>query len=388
MAESKWVKYDKEIEDLLKIKNTRSPSEIAREIAPHLDTTDIDLLRTYIKRKTKKRSVIDETLHRGNLQGWDCKVAWVKNTETGVSALVTNPDYKDSQAVSYERIRDEMVSELKSFSPIVGEYKRTPTKDPHCLILDIADLHIGKLVTTYGTGTEYNVDIAVKRALEASESLINKSEPYNLDKIYFIIGNDVLHTDNPKRTTTAGTPQDTDGMWYDNFKVARKVYTEIIARLSTIAPVHIVHCPSNHDNMSGFMLADAVYCFFYNNENITFDISLMHRKYTKYGLNFLGFSHGEGAKLEQVPLLAANEAPKLWAETEFRYTFLHHVHHKQYWKFKSGVDFIGMTVEYLRSPSESDIWHSREGFTGSKVSIEAFIHHPTQGQVSRLSYNF
>ena len=57
-------------------------------------------------------------------------------------------------------------------------------------------------------------------------------------------------------------------------------------------------------------------------------------------------------------------------------------------KFRSGKDFIGMTVEYLRSPSGADKWHSDKGYVGSKISIEAFIHHPTGGQVARLTHNF
>lgn len=255
-------------------------------------------------------------------------------------------------------------------------------------MLDIADLHIGKLATKEGTGDEYNVDVAVERAIKGAESLIDKSKPYNIDMIYFVIGNDVLHIDTPKRQTTAGTPQDTDGMWYDNFKVARAVYTNIIQKLSTIADVHVIHCPSNHDYMTGYMLADAVSCYFHNNENITFDISNIHRKYVQYGVNMLGFSHGDGCKLDQVPYLAAHEEKQMWANTVYRYSYLHHIHHKDYFKFRSGKDFIGMTVEYLRSPSGTDRWHNDNGYVGSKTAIEAFIHHPEHGQVSRLTHNF
>jgi hypothetical protein len=335
----------------------------------------------------KADSVVDETLHRGNLQDNTWKVAWVKNPDTGVSALVSNPDFK-SEAVRYDIIRDEMIEEMSNLSPHVKEYKRKQNTDPHCLVLDIADLHIGKLATSQGSGSEYNVKIATERALDGSTDLIDRSAPYNIDMIYFIVGNDVLHIDNPKRTTTAGTPQDTDGMWYDNFKIARTVYSHIIQQLSTIAPVKVIHNPSNHDYMSGFMLADALYCYFYNNKNITFDVSNIHRKYTKYGDNLLAFSHGDGAKLDQVPYLAAHEAPQMWAETVYRYAYLHHLHHKDIFKFRGGKDFIGMTVEYLRSPSATDRWHNDNGYTGAKVAIEAFIHHPTQGQVSRLTHNF
>jgi hypothetical protein len=332
-------------------------------------------------------SIVDETLHRGNLKDNTWKVAWVKNPDTGVSALVTNPDFKDV-GVRYDIIRDEMIEEMANLSPHVKEYKRKQSTDSHCLVLDIADLHIGKLVTTEGAGGEYNVKIAIERALDGASSLIDRSAPYNIDMIYFVIGNDVLHTDNTKRTTTRGTPQDTDGMWYDNFKVARAMYSHIIQQLSTIAPVMVIHNPSNHDYMSGFMLADALYCYFHNNKNITFDVSNVHRKYTKYGINLLAFSHGDGAKLDQIPYLAAHEAPQLWADTVYRYAYLHHIHHKDFFKFRSGKDYIGMTVEYLRSPSVGDQWHIDAAFTGAKIAIESFIHHPTQGQVSRLTHNF
>jgi hypothetical protein len=47
-----------------------------------------------------------------------------------------------------------------------------------------------------------------------------------------------------------------------------------------------------------------------------------------------------------------------------------------------------MTVEYLRSPSGTDRWHADNGYTGAKVALEAFIHHPENGQVCRLTHNF
>ena len=381
---SKWSKYNSQIDELISSGRT-DWNKMSFDILGERDKTDS--LRTYIKRRANKESVIDETLHRGKLDDtWSC--AWVKDKDTGVSVLVKNKDFKQGLAVDYDLIKSDMIREISKLSTKVKKYKRKKIKDPHCLVLDIADLHLGKLATASATSTNYDVDLAVERAIEGSESLIDKSKPYNIDKIFFIIGNDVLHIDNPKRTTTSGTPQDTDGMWYDNFKIARIVYSQIIRRLSTIAHVSVIHCPSNHDYMSGFMLADSLQCYFANNENISFDVTNVHRKYCTYGDNFLGFSHGDGAKLDQVPYLAAHEAKEMWAATTYRYTYLHHLHHKDYFKFRSGKDFVGMTVEYLRSPSESDRWHKDNGYTGAKVAIEAFIHHPKNGQISRLTHNF
>ena len=334
-------------------------------------------------------SIVDESMHRNNLNPSDnWKLSWVKDKVTGTSTLVVNPDYKNAESVDYEQIRTEMMDEMKKLSPKVDRYKRKKNKDPHCLVLDIADLHIGKLATKDGANDTYNVDMAIDRAIRGSMDLIDKSQPYNIDKIFFIIGNDVLHTDNTTGSTTKFTNQDTDGMWYDNFKIARGVYCHIINMLSTIADVEVIHCPSNHDYMTGFMLADAVNCYFHNNKNITFDVSNVHRKYTKYGSNLLMFSHGDGCKIDQIPYLSAHESSKIWYETKYRYGYLHHIHHKDYFKFRSGKDYIGMTVEYLRSPSGTDRWHADNGYTGSKVALEAFIHHPENGQVCRLTHNF
>ena len=389
---SKYTQYTDEVKSIREDTGYGS-DRIAQMLSSKYPNDDIvvsTLGRWIRKNDIISPSIVDESMHRNNLNPSDnWKLSWVKDKVTGTSTLVVNPDYKNAESVDYEQIRTEMMDEMKKLSPKVNRYKRKKTKDPHCLVLDIADLHIGKLATMDGANDTYNVDIAIERAIKGSLSLIDKSKPYNIEKIFFIIGNDVLHIDNAKtRTTTSGTPQDTDGMWYDNFKIARGVYCHIINMLSTISDVHVIHCPSNHDYMTGFMLADAVNCYFHNNKNITFDVSNVHRKYVKYGKNLLNFSHGDGAKIDKIPYLAAHEVPQLWADTMYRYAFMHHIHHKQYYKFMSGADFIGMTVEYLRSPSGSDRWHNDNGYTGSKVCIEAFIHHPDNGQVCRLTHNF
>jgi hypothetical protein len=388
---SKYSKYEEEVKSIRE--DTGHSSDVIAQIicSKHPEEgINVHSFARYIRKKGWIRpSIVDESMHRNNLNPNDnWKLSWVKDKVTGTSTLVVNPDYKNAESVDYEQIRTEMMDEMKKLSPKVNRYKRKETKDPHCLVLDIADLHIGKLATKDGANDTYNVDIAIERAIKGSLSLIDKSKPYNIDKIFFIIGNDVLHTDNTTGSTTKFTNQDTDGMWYDNFKIARGVYCHIINMLSTISDVHVIHCPSNHDYMTGFMLADAVNCYFHNNKNITFDVSNVHRKYVKYGKNLLNFSHGDGAKIDKIPYLSAHEVPQLWADTMYRYAFMHHIHHKQYYKFLSGADFIGMTVEYLRSPSGTDRWHADNGYTGVKVALEAFIHHPEDGQVCRLTHNF
>jgi len=108
-----------------------------------------------------------------------------------------------------------------------------------------------------------------------------------------IIGNDILHIDTPRRTTTSGTPQDTDGMWYENFLNAKKLYVDVIESLLTVSDVHVTYNPSNHDYTNGFFLADVISSWFRKCENVTFDVSIKHRKYFSYGQNLIGTTHGD-----------------------------------------------------------------------------------------------
>ena len=127
------------------------------------------------------------------------------------------------------------------------------------------------------------------------------------------------------RTTTAGTPQDTDGMYWEAYKLAQGSMKFVIDQLQTLAPVDVIYCPSNHDFMSGFMLVDSLSMAYESNPNVSFNCDMTHRKYYKYGLNLICASHGDGMKMSDMPLIMAEES-KMWDSTKFRYCYLHHYH--------------------------------------------------------------
>lgn len=289
---------------------------------------------------------------------------------------------------SLEDTFEPILADLRKFSPKFKKIKRKPVSDPHCLVLDPADVHVGKLAVKSETGNEYNIEFAVNQVDEAVEGLLEKAYGFNLNKIIIVIGNDCLHTDTPRRTTTSGTPQDTSGMWHEAFLAAKDMYVRMIERCVSVADVHVVFNPSNHDYMSGWMLAQTIEAYYRFHDNISFDTSIKHRKYTQYGNSMIGTSHGDGAKLEKIGLLMAQEEPQMWVDTKYRYSYQHHVHHKQQWKFLAALDGIGITIEYLRSPSGTDGWHHRNGYTGNKKAVEAFVHSMEDGQVARLTHLF
>lgn len=306
---------------------------------------------------------------------------WLKTKETSI--FIKN----EEGIITYDEMRDELIAEMKKYAPKYPVIKRNKLKDRHLLIVDPADIHIGKLALLAETNDEYNIEIAKKRCLEGVQGLLDKAQGFPIEKILLVVGNDIIHIDNPRRQTTSGTPQDTDGQWWQMFREAKDLYIRMIEMLLPIADVDVIFCPSNHDYATGFMLADTLSSWFNKCKNISFNTDIVHRKYVEYGLNMLGFDHGDGCKLEDTKALMADEAPAMWGRTKFRYNYKHHLHHKQKLMYLTTKDYIGVTVEFLRSPSSADGWHHRQGYISPKA-VEAFIHHPERGQVARITHYF
>ena len=283
---------------------------------------------------------------------------------------------------SFDQMLEDHISEVKNHTFSYEKIVRTNDPDGCLLVIDPADVHIGKLASSFETGEDYNSQIAVQRVKSGVEGILQKASGFTIDKIIFVAGNDILHIDTPKRTTTAGTPQDTDGMWYDNFLIAKKLYIDVLDTLIQVADVHFIFNPSNHDYQSGFFLADSISSWYNKCENITFDTSIAHRKYYRYSNNLIGTTHGDGAKPQDLPLLMAQEAGDDWSLAKNRYVYIHHIHHKM------SKDYIGVTVEALRSPSGTDGWHHRNGYQHAPKAVEGFIHSKDHGQVARLTHLF
>ena len=309
----------------------------------------------------------------------EVKHGWLK--DDNASLFIKNHNYKDPETAAVEKSFAELLEQFKDYSPVYPTIEREKTKDAHLLVVDPSDIHIGKLCRAFETGQEYNSQIAVKRVKDGVQGLLNKSQGFNIDKVLLVIGNDILHTDTPKRQTTSGTPQDTDGMWYDNFLDGVRLYVDLIEMLMQVADVHVTFNPSNHDYTSGFYLAQLIATHFRQSDNITFDVSISHRKYFTYGFNLIGSTHGDGAKTNDLPLLMAHEATD-WGKCKHRYIYTHHVHHK------TAKDIMSVCVESLRSPSGADSWHHRNGYIHAPLAVEGFLHHPTHGQIARLTHLF
>ena len=361
-----------------------SPAFIAKQIISQglFEATQYENLRKYISGWTKSIKISKENPGLAN----ECDVAgipidsvkhgWYKGKHWSIAFKADQ-----EEGPTFEEMLKNHIEDVKSHTFKYEPIKREISQNGNLLVIDPADIHIGKLASSFETGEDYNNQIAVQRVLDGVDGILSKSAGFNIDQIIFVAGNDVLHVDSPKRTTTSGTPQDTDGMWYDNFLIAKKLYIDVIDRLMQVADVHFMYNPSNHDYTHGFFLADSIKSWYKDCQNITFDVSIAHRKYYTYGTSLIGTTHGDGAKWQDLGKLAAVESPD-WSSTKHRYVYTHHVHHKIV------KDDIGVTIESLRSPSGTDGWHHRNGYQHAPKAVEGFIHSKEHGQVARFTHLF
>lgn len=332
-------------------------------------TSDEEML---ILKYREKKILLEEECIKSGIDLKSVKHFWYKSE---MFSIFAKPNQK-----SIHDLKDALIKEMALYSPKYPKIERKKSNDPHLLVIDPADIHIGKLGSKTETGEVVNNDIIIKGVREGVKGVLDKSNGFKINKILFIGGNDVLHIDTPKRTTTSGTPQDTEGMWYDNFQLAKDLYVSVLEQLLPVADVHYIHNPSNHDFVHGYMLSDVVATWFRNSKNITFDTDMRHRKAYKWGNNFIGTTHGDGARQDNLPLLFAHEFSKEWHETDHRYIYGHHLHHK------TSKDYVGITYETTRSPTGTDGWHHRNGYQHAKRAVEAYVHSFKNGQVARLTH--
>lgn len=305
-----------------------------------------------------------------------------------------------------------MASAIKKvFTGDLAKPARPAPSGENLLVIDIADLHIGKLCVQSETGFHYDRAEAVRRGIEGCRQLAEWGKLNGIARILFVIGNDIIHIDRPDRRTTAGTGQDTDGTIHVMWDDALAFYVACIDLLRQYAPVDVIHCPSNHDWFAGFTLARSIRAWYRDCPEVSateYGTSEIHRKYYRFENNLIGLTHADGAKENDLHALMMAEVPEHIERGVLLYWYLHHLHHKIR---KQGAnkdrrmtekDLIGMTVihnkagieapaqsqiEYVRSASAPDGWHHRNGYV-NRQAVEAYLHHPHDGQCGRWSVWF
>lgn len=316
-------------------------------------------------------------------------------------------------AIDYERIapdnrnefREEFLKELTSRSP-----RRKPRKyltGNSLLLLDNADLHIGRLAYGNETGDSYDIKIAVKRDNESTDYFMGEAEylakrkPF--EKVLMVFGNDYFNYTHAKpfTATSNGTYQESDSRYQKMFMTGVNQAIKRIEQASALSPVHVIFIPGSHDEENTWYMSLVLNAYFRNNPNITVDVSPTLRQFLQFGKNLLGFDHGQYPTFERLFANMAFADTKAWEATVFKYFFTGHLHHKEVkakvWqggpkeiKIAKGQmliteDLNGILFDRLTSLTSNDYYEHSRGFIHIK-NAEAFIFDKEFGKTHTLNY--
>ena len=272
-------------------------------------------------------------------------------------------------------------------APKYRPIKRRGPESGNLLEISVPDLHFGLLAWGRETGgADYDIKIAEAVFLDAVQTLAQSARPYGFQRILLPIGNDFFHVNNAAGTTAAGTSQDTDSRWQKSFTAGRRVVVAAADQLRELAPVDIVIVPGNHDPERSYYLGEVLAAWYRNCADVQVDNAPLHRKYIRHGRCLVGFTHGSGARVEQLPLLMAQEVPELWAATEYREVHIGHLHHSQVKAYQQETEHAGVRVVTIPSLAAPSAWTANSGYHALREAC-SFIWNEKRGRVATLHYH-
>lgn len=330
--------------------------ETMRDTGQHVPPSPHDLTQYY--RPDQARIHGTSTLFDAN---GNAKLQWVKEKATAPTP-------------------DEMAAAIKlalSEIPILRTVQ-PPSSVPEELLVafPMGDPHIGMYAWSDETGQDFDLDIAEKLLTAAVGHLVECCPPAKTALIVNV--GDFFHADNmDNQTMRSGNALDVDTRWAKVLRVGiRAMRTCIELCLAKYKFVYVINEIGNHDDHSSQMLTIALAMFYENNPRVIFDESPARFHYFRFGKNLIGVTHGDNTKLEALGPIMATDRPTDWGETEHRYWYTGHIHHRRL------LEFPGCTAESFRTLAARDAWHAGKGYRSGR-DMTAIVLDAEDGEVER-----
>lgn len=260
---------------------------------------------------------------------------------------------------------------------------RRASAESLAVVISPTDLHYGKAAWRDETGEGFDRETCAKRLMASAEIALGRVERLGrVDQIVIGAGSDWFHIDSERggASTTAGTPQHTDGSWARIFLEGAELAAQYVARLAALAPVRVVQMAGNHDKHGSLALTAWLQQRFREiPDRVEVTLSPHPRQYLTYGQNLIGITHGDGAPEEKLPMLMATESPENWARCPQR-TWITGHRHTDRRNESFGVQIVG-----LPSLAGTDAWHVGKGYVGNRKNLKALAFSPSEGLIAEIS---
>jgi len=264
--------------------------------------------------------------------------------------------------------------EIREFFTDLSKTYKSPVHKPtryklngKMLELNIADLHVGKLCWSGDTGDTYDEVKAEESFFYIINDVLNRTKQYEFEKILFVWSNDFFHFDGLSKTTTGGTPQDTNLQYSKMYKLGVRMLVQAIDMISKIAPVETFYIASNHDKVTSYHATEYLYAWYRNNENISVDATPISRKYVEFGNSLIQFSHGHSEK-KRLGSTMQVDMREAWGRTLYHEVHAAHIHSE-----KMTTENNGVIIRHISSSTGTDNWHFESGYVGAVKKAQSFL---------------
>lgn len=282
-----------------------------------------------------------------------------------------------------EKIFNNFQSDWKRIADVDKLINRN-YKDDSCLVINLPDLHLDKRDLDNNT-----IDQNIDRYFEVLKYLVGRSyAATQVNKIVFVVGNDLFNTDNILDSTANGTIQRVNTTWDKAYEKIYDAMVQSIALLSKFCNnVHVVLIQGNHDKSKSYYMAHALEQYFRNDPSITFDRENKINKIVTWGSSFIGFNHGNNVN-DKLPLAFAQEFYKEWGQAKYHDIYIgdkHHNNEKLFNKKQVQDERQGVRLRILPSLSKPDTWHD-DNLYRSRQSGIALIYDKERGKICEWEY--
>jgi len=304
-----------------------------------------------------------------------------------VSLLSIKPEH----AVDYQKLFKEFIDtyQLKLLSSPASPIPTSNEPKTTSVLLNLSDLHVGKLAWDKEVGADFNVDIAKEVFMNSLKNLaIQATRCFSVEEFILNIGGDFLHTNGSNNQTANGTiMNDVDTRYQKIYMRGLEILTEAVDYLSSFkgVKVKLFIVQGNHDKATSFYLGESLKAFYRKDKDVEIVNDPHIRKYHKYGVTSYMLTHGD-CKDDGLPLTFAVEKPDYFSSSLYRYIYLGHLHKTSKKVFLTENEVGGVVLRRLNSLSVMDAWHNENNYYGAKRMANAIIFHKEEGQIAEFNY--
>ena len=341
--------------------------KIRAEKIIHLNTNNInerDILKEF------NLDIKEWQIEKLNYSLWDSP-----NKEKGsiplysVKCQFKKRDKLDYDIEELKNVIDSCFDKVDFTGPVLNKRDN----NENMILIDIADLHLNKF------SDDYDMEMAKTRFNNAIDTFLSYT---SADECIFVIGEDYFNIDTINKTTTKGTPQDTEVDVYKMFDFGLKLMIETLHILSEFFnKVSVILIQGNHDKLLSYMLMKALEQYNFEKGNIIFNSEIKNRKYIEYGNSLIGLGHLDTENKKQKQFLMQNEVKEMYGKSKYNYFISGHLHNYS-------VEEVG-GIQYIRLPSlsGSDNWHNEMGYITQTKSAIALEFNKNKGMFKKIIYN-